>query len=352
MRAVVPLLAVAALMTAGCGSGSSSSSASAGGRDAAADTASPGGDGGASPDAEAGASSATTIADQQDKPYAIAIDATNLYWVTASSDGMSGTVVEAPLGGGPPVTLASGLSSPVGVAVDDTNVYVLHSQFRIDAVPKAGGSVSTVANVDGSFEFSDLVLDGSNLYWIELVTRSVMTVPTTGGTAVTLASQIAETPSAIAVDDANVYVAAYSPGASAGEILAIPQGDAGAGPKQLAAFDAQPMAIALDATNVYWGAQGLNGMATAKAVMKMSKQGGTPTPLGTMPSAAANGLVVDGTSAYYSFFGVDRVPLSAGAPSTLFSDTVQDGPMVADAQHLYFISGYATPKARILAIAK
>jgi hypothetical protein len=61
----------------------------------------------------------TIVANGQNQPYGIAVDATNIYWVTYGD----GTVMRSPLAGGPPVQVASQQFSPEAIALDDVCVY-------------------------------------------------------------------------------------------------------------------------------------------------------------------------------------------------------------------------------------
>jgi hypothetical protein len=71
----------------------------------------------------------------QDNPIAIAVDSTNVYWVTLGSNitpPFNGTVMKVPTAGGTPISLASGTNDTRAIAIDGTNVYW---------VDRAGGTV-------------------------------------------------------------------------------------------------------------------------------------------------------------------------------------------------------------------
>jgi hypothetical protein len=64
--------------------------------------------------------SAKALTPNQDYPWAVAVDSTNVYWV---NDVDPGSLLSVPLAGGTVTTLAAGLVSPTAVAVDSTGVY-------------------------------------------------------------------------------------------------------------------------------------------------------------------------------------------------------------------------------------
>lgn len=99
---------------------------------------------------------------------ALAVDATNVYYVAATSNG-AGVVAFVPIAGGAPTTLTSGrTASLVAVAVDDRNVYWIEGngtigQAALAAVPKSGGMVSVLAS--GMSSPSALAVDDSGIYF-------------------------------------------------------------------------------------------------------------------------------------------------------------------------------------------
>jgi hypothetical protein len=113
----------------------------------------------------AGDAGATVIAQDQDNPYGVALDTSNIYWTNY----VGGQVMKMPLdGSGPPVVLASGQVQPFGIEVDGTSVY--WSNYRIgvnDAVgevrkaPIAGGDWTELTKATSY----DIAVDGTSVYW-------------------------------------------------------------------------------------------------------------------------------------------------------------------------------------------
>jgi hypothetical protein len=157
-------------------------------------------------------------------PEAVVTDGTNLYWANwgtfdaSGSYNNDGTVVRGPLGGGAVTTLASGLSAPAALAVDATNVYWTNAgQLGGSNIPAPG-------------------------------TGSVMQVPKTGGTVVTLAKNVA-IPLGITVGASSVYWNEYTLSAP-GRIVSAPIGGGTLVP--VAAGLAEPFGITVSGKTLVW----------------------------------------------------------------------------------------------------
>jgi hypothetical protein len=235
-------------------------------------------------------------------PFAIAVDATNAYF----TDGfVGGGVIEVPLGGGTPVTLFAappGLpvlqsQQPWSVAVDAKNVYwtIQEDSFQtignhspIQAVPIDGGTPTTLAfSTCGS---GAVATDGVDVFFTDC--GSLMKVPTTGGTVVTMALEASSSGfGGVTLDANNVYWVSAGCGGYTGAVYSTPR--AGGTVVTLASNQA-PNGIAVDATNVYWS-NAPPGMGT---IMSVPIAGGTPVTLAVDPGPGA--LAVTPTALYWT----------------------------------------------------
>ena len=240
----------------------------------------------------------TTLVPNQDFPWAIAVDANNIYWTnydngTAVSGGgstTSGTVVQASLSGGNVTTLASGLEDPYGIAVDATNVYfTTYGGGRVKKVPIGGGAVVTLAQ--GLNGPCYIAVSGGNAYWTNFGDGTVDMISTSGtapGTPTVLATDAAQaSANGIAVNSTTVfYAASNNPGA----IWTIPVG--GGTQTVLASQQDTAWGLTIDSTNVYWTSDDSPG-----SVVMAPIGGGTAVTMATnfeYPTAIA----VDATGVY------------------------------------------------------
>ena len=269
-------------------------------------------------------------------PDGIAVDATSVYW----TDPGAAAIMKVPLGGGAPTTLASGPASS-GIAVDATSVYWTTNLYRnasVMRVPLGGGAPITLAT--GQNSPPGVAVDATSVYWTNCSTLlnprahrprldSVMKLPLGGGTIPTPLASYQVTPCAIAiaVDATNVYWTG-----SSGTVMKVPVN--GGTPATLASSQDQPEAIAVDGTSVYW----TNGVSPNGAVMKMPLNGGTPTTLAASQNDPA-AIAVDSTSVYWttSLGGtVMKVSLDGGTTTLLVSGQNSPQDIAVDATSVYW----------------
>lgn len=200
-----------------------------------------------------------------------AIDATD----EASSDEDAGTGVASDIG--TPLVLATGLASPSGIAVDATNVYwltlgIYHPSGLGAKVPgsRTGAQVMKCAKA-GCGNHPTVLATGD---W-----------------------RIGGTPAAIAVDGSDVYWGAD------GQVLKCATSGCGGTPTAILSGTDFAYGIALDATNVYVTTGG------GVQVLKCAKSGCGSNPVllwsgeQQTPQYFPQGIVIDGATAYWTIGG-------------------------------------------------
>ncbi len=159
----------------------------------------------------------TTIARSQNNVVSLAVDSKYAYWANAgtkSNQYADGSIMKADLASGTdPVPLAKGRVHPIAIALDASNIYWVEQ---------------------GTSDWGSPVSDGNVMKLAFDADASAMQ---------TLASS-QPSPMAIAVDANNVYYAT----ADTVFKISLPDGKS----TQLATGQSQPFALVADATDVYW----------------------------------------------------------------------------------------------------
>lgn len=232
------------------------------------------------------AAGSVVLASKQDKPWTIAIDANNVYWVNA---GTLGGLYKVPKGGGATTPLYEGAVAAIeSVGVDSTSVYFVLDD-AIVAVPIAGGPLRTVASATG-IGGSGVAVANGDVYWVTstepLKPSQLWRVSVNGGTpaAVALADELSPRGGAY-------FIAAAADGVYAGfhmgGVLRLPLDGA---PPIYFPSRGPTKGIASDTTNVYF--------AAADTLTALPKGGGEATNLA--PGGNPMGVAVDETSVYFN----------------------------------------------------
>jgi hypothetical protein len=274
----------------------------------------------------------------------MAVDTANLYWSDTS------TVNAIPLGGGAASILASGLNRPIAIAVDSTNIYWLVatpfdftfvSFGLIQTTPKTGGAITPIIGnlLD---PVAPIAVDSANIYWSEGDPATglyglgrIARAPLTGGPDATVASGFLTQASLFLVTDQFIYVA------DAGTIKKLPL--AGGLPERLYApfFNAGGIqgntiaALTTDGSNLYFADSNLAGN-----IYKMSVNGGSVTTLTGATNTTA--LAVEGNRLYWldNKTNIKSIPTTGGPITTIFSGPANDIlDLITDQNNIFFIQG-------------
>lgn len=249
-----------------------------------------------------GGGKVTLIADKQDGAHAIATDGTYAFW-TVSSDTTNpqGAIMRAKLDGTGLTSLAVGtVHYPNAVAVDGANLVWAQSDGSIWVADKDGMTPTKLASTTGVSSFRAA---GGYAYWAPYTggTLSRIKEDVSGGSTVV---QGLLSPRAFAVDDGSnmLYI-----GASA--ILAATTTGTNQTAMQIYATT-MPIDVASAGTSVYWISQNMMGMSFTGDVLKgATSGGGTPQKIASIMSNPGC-LTLDATRVYWTANGL-AIPGSA-----------------------------------------
>lgn len=292
-------------------------------------------------------------------PYAIAVDDTYLYFTEPNA----GQVMRATLASGAPEAIASGQTTPANIALAGGNVVWVNAGtpssdgefLDCSIVALSNGNLTTLAA--GQSNVDSLVIDANYAYWSNAGTLSkkfadgaIMRVGlTAGGTVERLVSGRVH-PRGVTLDANSIYWAEQGTGFWGdpkldGNVMKLTLGEAI--PVALVANVQAPLAVAVDANNVYY--------STVGGVYKVPLVGGEPTVLATGQSQPVN-VAVDATNVYWTneYDGsLMRVPVDGGkAPVALARGQSYGVGLALDATNVYWITQDGTGAGGVLKTTK
>ena len=138
-----------------------------------------------------------TVAQAQSQPQSIAVSNGFVYWTNRGTgrsgmDDDDGTVMVEAISGGTPVTLAEQQDAPGSIAVNASTAYWLTASALVSVAASGGTPMTMAMKFDaptGSLWPRALVLDESHAYWISTVSGGglVSSIPLDGGNESALA---------------------------------------------------------------------------------------------------------------------------------------------------------------------
>jgi hypothetical protein len=240
-----------------------------------------------------------------DRLSGIAVANGSVYWVAGTSDASSGAIMEIPVGGGPPTTLTSRPGPPAHIAADSSYVYWAEQNAGVMKVAITGGAAGMVASAQMPWW---IALGETDVLWMG---QGVMMAPKAGGAATALTSSFPTLPPAgLAVDATNVYFTSGPPGGMSG-VSTVPMKGGAVTLVTSGVPSSTPGPIAIDSTRAYW-ADGSNVVHT------VSLSGGAPTTLAVDQNNVV-AIAVDASAVYWLVNGnastgqgaVMKLPLTA-----------------------------------------
>ena len=273
----------------------------------------------------------TVLADGEDQPICIAIDAANVYWVTVDK------VRRVPKAGGAVATVYGPQRGPYDLQVDDTHLYWSQQPSDDREVvrgPKSGsGPIGRVGPV-GPNGLGGIILDADSVFWLKYDGNlSVMRAPKADAAApVTLAAQIS--PGPLSLDDRYVYWAE-----SSSPFVQRVAKTGGAVEEIINEVGISDLPIP-DATDIYF----VSYQFQRARIVKTPKGGGGPVTVlaGDLDLVAQLALADDAVYVLVRFDLVSpgyiaRVPKTGGGATKLVTDTVNPHSMAVDAQYVYWV---------------
>lgn len=276
------------------------------------------------------------LASGQSTPWAIAVDATHVYWSTHT---WTGAIRRVPKSGGFTQTLASNQAIPDGIELTSTHViWANDADDLIQSVPLAGGTIETLASVPSNRPV-DVAVTDTHVFWTNWAANSVQRVALAGGAVEDVSTSDNHLSHRIVTDGSHVWWTNI--GNHTVRRATVEGGDV-----TTIATGSSPLGIAVDATQVCWTNSG------DKTIVCAPLGGGAPETLTTAP-AAPHGMAMDDTHVYWAdgspTSSIRRADRATGTTETLAVDQDDTVYVALDEDAVYWAN---SGSGEILRLAK
>ena len=271
----------------------------------------------------------TVLASGQSQPFSIAVDDTGVYWTNLGSGTDGGSVASTHLDGSGFATLASlSPAPPWAIAVDATRVFfTTNVTMRME---KSGTALTQVA----SRGFQGIAVDDVRVYWTDVDKVGAANANGDGGGLTNILAAAQPKPEGICVDSTSIYWINSADGSvwtspkdavatSGAHVLYQPS-------PPLAAFTADNR-ILVDEAHVYWCDVG--------NIQRMNKDGSGRTTVYSVGNARA--LTADVDALYFASIDlsaptITRLPKTGGSVTTYDTNGTRVSSMAIDTKCIYW----------------
>lgn len=300
------------------------------------------------------------LASGQERPAALTVDGTHVYFSNSKAGGLNNAVARVPKAGGAVEVLAADQKRPHGIAVNANAVYWANSDLsnitRQQIAPTLGMpekiALGTVAPIG-------LAIDATNVYWAaggSNMSKGVFRTPldaTSATPPVSLAiGSAVKSTIAVALDGPYVYFtnAFYDvdpqPSSLSNVSRVLSAGNADQTAEVVVTNQPKILGVALDAKNVYFTANQGSGADKVLSCLKSAVPCNSPVVLADDldmidSETSHQQFFSDGTHVYWGNSGagtIMRVPVEGGLKETLYTNQKGANAVVTDGTYLYWVT--------------